>query len=83
MNRNSVSLRLTEPVIFLRNGLDSASRHQRVDRADNPPALLRGLLTLKLVKPTRIKSIEVLIEGTSKTDWPESTIITAQQYLFY
>jgi hypothetical protein len=46
-------------------------------RADYPPALLRGLLTLKLVKPTRVKSIEVLLEGTSKTDWPDGGIFTA------
>ena len=77
MNRNSVSLHLTEPVIFLRNGLDSASHRQRVGSADHPPALLRGLLTLKLVKPTRIKSIEVLLEGISKTDWPDGAIFTA------
>ena len=49
----------------------------------HPPALLRGLLTLKLVKPTRIKSIEVLLEGISRTDWPDGAIFTAQQYLFY
>jgi arrestin-related trafficking adapter 3/6 len=83
MNRNSATLRLTEPVIFLRNGSDSSSGRRRVGGADCPPALLRGLLTLKLVKPTRVKSIEVLLEGISKTDWPDGTPFTAQRHLFY
>lgn len=73
MNKNSVSLRLTEPVIFLRSGSDSASRRRRRGRAEYPPALLRGLLTLKLVKPTKIKSIEVEFEGLTRTDWPDGS----------
>ncbi|GAA5938881.1 uncharacterized protein JCM15063_004897 [Sporobolomyces koalae] len=36
-----------------------------------PPALLRGLLTVTLSKPTRVKEIQVRLKGTAKTDWPE------------
>lgn len=74
MNKNSVSLQLTEPVIFLRTGSDSSSqsRRRRAGRAEYPPALLRGLLTLKIVKPTRIKSIDVILEGSARTDWPDA-----------
>lgn len=38
---------------------------------DAPPAVLRGILTLRLNKPTRIKRIEVKLEGKSRTEWPE------------
>lgn len=33
--------------------------------------MLRGILTLRLNKPTRIKRIEVKLEGKSRTEWPE------------
>ncbi|GAA6063662.1 hypothetical protein JCM10212_001661 [Sporobolomyces blumeae] len=36
-----------------------------------PPALLRGLLTVTLSKPTRVKEILVRLKGIAKTDWPE------------
>ncbi|GAA6025449.1 hypothetical protein JCM11491_000363, partial [Sporobolomyces phaffii] len=36
-----------------------------------PPALLRGLLTVTLSKPTRVKEIVVRLKGSAKTDWPE------------
>jgi hypothetical protein len=35
--------------------------------------MLRGLLTVRLSKPTRIKSITVRLEGRAKTEWPEGT----------
>ncbi|KIM31493.1 hypothetical protein M408DRAFT_327686 [Serendipita vermifera MAFF 305830] len=71
MNKNSATLRLTEPVIFLRAGTDSSSRRRRAQTVEAPPALLRAILTLKLVKPTRVNSIDVTFEGTTKTDWPD------------
>ncbi|PVF97501.1 hypothetical protein CPB86DRAFT_707007 [Serendipita vermifera] len=71
MNKNTATLRLTEPVIFLRTGSDSTSQRRRGGRPDYPPALLRGLLSLKIVKPTRIKSVDVVFEGVARTDWPD------------
>lgn len=39
---------------------------------DEPaPALLRGLLTVTLSKPSRIKDISVRLKGVARTDWPE------------
>ncbi|KAF9239464.1 hypothetical protein BU15DRAFT_61972 [Melanogaster broomeanus] len=36
-----------------------------------PPTLVRGLLILNVVKPTRISSIEVELNGVATTSWPE------------
>lgn len=41
------------------------------ERPDEAPAIIRGLLTLKLHKPSRIRKIEVKLEGKSRTEWPE------------
>jgi len=46
-------------------------RDEREDLDEPPPALLRGLLTVHLSKPTRIKEISVRFKGTARTDWPE------------
>ncbi|KZT21064.1 hypothetical protein NEOLEDRAFT_801051 [Neolentinus lepideus HHB14362 ss-1] len=68
-NKNSLCIRLTESVVFLR--APDAIGRRRAQNYDGPPAMLRGLLTLDLVKPTRIKSIEVELQGKSTTAWPE------------
>lgn len=68
-----LQIRLTEPVIFLRGpstGTDFRGRPQITAR-DGQPAMVRGLLTLRLHKPTRIRSITVSLEGKSRTEWPE------------
>jgi hypothetical protein len=68
-----LQIRLTEPVIFLRGpstGLDFRGRPQVV-RQDAQPAMLRGLLTLRLAKPTRIREISIKLEGKARTEWPE------------
>ena len=38
---------------------------------DAQPSQLRGLVTLHLPKPTRIKSVELTLTGQGRTDWPE------------
>lgn len=71
-----LQIRLTEPVIFLRGpstGFDFRGRPQVV--RDGQPAMLRGLLTLRLSKPTRIRSITVKLEGKARTEWPEGRSI--------
>ncbi|WVQ96129.1 hypothetical protein IAU59_003231 [Kwoniella sp. CBS 9459] len=68
-----LQIRLTEPVIFLKGpstGLDFRGRPQTV-RQDGQPAMVRGLLTLRLNKPTRIRSIAIKLEGKARTEWPE------------
>ena len=36
-----------------------------------PPAILRGVLTLHLTKPTKIRKIGVKLVGEARTEWPE------------
>jgi hypothetical protein len=72
-----LQIRLTEPVIFLRGpstGFDFRGRPQTV-RQDAPPAMLRGLLTLRVNKPTRIRKIDIKFEGKARTEWPEGEFL--------
>lgn len=68
--KNNLSIRLTESVVFLRGAIESTVTGRRSHR-EAQPAMLRGLLTLDLVKPTKISSIEIVLEGKSTTAWPE------------
>lgn len=74
----SVTITLFEKVTYLRG--QSASndagggrfRHRRnVLDQDSQPSQLRGLVTLHIPKPTRIKSVELCLSGQGRTDWPE------------
>ncbi|CAK9780678.1 hypothetical protein CC85DRAFT_313564 [Cutaneotrichosporon oleaginosum] len=68
-----LQIRLTEPVIYLRGtstGADFRGRPQQA-RDDGPSAVVRGLLTLRLSKPTRIRNISITLEGNARTEWPE------------
>ncbi|CBQ72208.1 conserved hypothetical protein [Sporisorium reilianum SRZ2] len=70
----SVTITQLEPVVFLRgqssSGEDARGRRRPVN-IDAPPSQLRGLVTLYLPKPSKIKDITVSLKGTAKTDWPE------------
>ena len=71
-----LQIRLTEPVLFLKGpstGLDFRGRPQVIS-ANAQPAQLRGLLTLRLHKPTRIRKIEIKLEGRTRTEWPEGEL---------
>ena len=63
---NGLTIRLTESAVFLRPGDASPSRSR-----DSQPSVLRGLLVLDLLKPTRIKSIELELIGKASNSWPE------------
>ncbi|BEI91031.1 uncharacterized protein CcaverHIS019_0311010 [Cutaneotrichosporon cavernicola] len=68
-----LQIRLTEPVIYLRGtstGADFRGRPQHA-RDDGPSAVVRGLLTLRLHKTTRIRNINISLEGIARTEWPE------------
>lgn len=39
--------------------------------AERPPTLLRGCLWLRVLKPTRIRSLTLQFKGAERTDWPE------------
>jgi hypothetical protein len=38
---------------------------------DRSPAMLRGSLILKLLKPSKVKSITLVFKGSARTEWPE------------
>ncbi|KAI9441621.1 hypothetical protein H4582DRAFT_1933824 [Lactarius indigo] len=71
-HRNSLSISLIDPVVFLR-GVDYSSRRSTI-RENAPPSVLRGLLTLCLTKPTRISSIQVDLVGQSVVTWSEGAV---------
>lgn len=70
----SLQLILFEPVVFLRGqsavGEDARGRRRPIN-IDAPPSQLRGLLTLTLPKPSKIKEVSILLQGRARTDWPE------------
>ena len=59
-----VSIHLSEPVLFL-------SGFEPSEYTDQAPAILRGSLILKLLKPAKIKTITLVFRGRARTDWPE------------
>ncbi|KZT58730.1 hypothetical protein CALCODRAFT_482184 [Calocera cornea HHB12733] len=63
-SKSSLTLRLTEPVVFLRGT-------QGPNAVSTQPAMVRGLLTLSLRRASRIKSIEVKLETRTSVIWPE------------
>ncbi|KIJ15534.1 hypothetical protein PAXINDRAFT_169007 [Paxillus involutus ATCC 200175] len=80
-DKNFLSIRFTEPVVCLRS-TERESRHG--GDTDPPPAVVRGLLTLKLAKPTKISSIELELQGSASTKWTQgagpSRLETTEQY---
>ncbi|VDC02678.1 unnamed protein product [Peniophora sp. CBMAI 1063] len=68
---NSLTISLTENTVFLR-GVDFTGRRRNHD--NETPAIIRGLLTLELSKPTRISSIEVELQGKTSTSLPDSGV---------
>jgi len=69
--KNAVSIRLNESAIFLRTDGPSARRTNNETRN----SMLRGLLVLDLVKPTKITSIDVQLTATTSTAWPEGKFL--------
>lgn len=67
-HKNSLSIRLTESAVFLRT-TDVTGRRRMLN--DSQPSMLRGLLVLELVKPTKITSVELELQAKVVTAWPE------------
>jgi arrestin-related trafficking adapter 3/6 len=78
--RNTLSIALTESVVFLR--VVDFSTRRRITQENASPSMLRGLLTLNLVKPIRISSIQVELIGQSVTIWTEG-ILTLFNYMSF
>lgn len=68
--KTNLSIRLTESVVFLRGSVESTVLGRR-QQAETQPAMLRGLLSLTLLKPTKISSIEIDLLGKTQSSWPE------------
>ncbi|KAJ6497646.1 hypothetical protein C8R45DRAFT_1093994 [Mycena sanguinolenta] len=71
MPKNTLTIRLTEAAVFLRTSENNARRRNPADVSDSRPSMLRGLLTLDIVKPIKVKSIELELQAKSSTSWPE------------
>ncbi|KAJ7287163.1 hypothetical protein C8J57DRAFT_578429 [Mycena rebaudengoi] len=73
MPKNSLTIRLTEAAVFLpTNENNTRRRHPtNIDLANARPSMLRGLLTLELVKPLKITSIDLELQAKTSTSWPE------------
>lgn len=69
-----IYIQLAEPVVFLQG----FEHHQWEER---PPGLLRGSLMIRVLKPSKIKSIELTFKGVSKTEWPEGIPPKRQEFL--
>lgn len=44
---------------------------EQAEYADRQPILLRGCLFMRVLKPSKIKSISLSFKGKMRTDWPE------------
>ncbi|KAG1854182.1 hypothetical protein DFJ58DRAFT_384275 [Suillus subalutaceus] len=62
--KNTLCIRLTESVVFLRTSNPTGRDYNQGNAA---PGIVRGLLTLNIVKPTRISSIEIELQGKATT----------------
>lgn len=69
-----IFIQLAEPVLFLQG----FEQHQWEER---PPGLLRGTLIIRVLKPSKIKSIDLTFKGTSRTEWPEGIPPRRQEFL--
>lgn len=67
--KNSLSIRLTESAVFL--PIDGTPIRRGSTVRPDRSAVLRGLLILDLVKPTKITSIDVELSAITSTAWPE------------
>lgn len=66
---NCLSIRLTESAVFL--PIDGTPNRRGSTVRPDRNAMLRGLLVLDLVKPTKIRSIDVELSAITSTAWPE------------
>lgn len=68
--KKQLDITLTEPVVFLRSS-DPSGRLQ--SDPDDAPTLVRGILTLTVVKPIEVSSIEVELAGVLTVSYSESS----------
>lgn len=59
-----VFVQLAEPVVFLQG-------FEIPQSSETQPSLLRGSLIVRVLKPSKLKSISLTFKGCSRTEWPE------------
>src|SRR6266511_1036648 len=75
--KNSLTIRLAESAVFLRTDLSHTSHtNGPASNAFSRDGMLRGLLVLDLVKPTKITSIEVELTALTTTSCPEGVALS-------
>lgn len=67
-----VFIKLVEPAIFLQ-GFESSSAKQSSlsSQTNSSSSILRGSLIIRVLKPTKLKSIKLDLKGYCRTEWPE------------
>ena len=58
-------------------GRQQLIEEEEEDLTPPPTAFIRGLLTLTLTKPTKIRKINLRFKGVARSDWPEGVLIAA------
>ncbi|KAF7362264.1 Arrestin-C domain-containing protein [Mycena venus] len=72
MPKNTLTIRLTEAAVFLRTSENNTRRRNPAnDLSESRPAMVRGLLTLNIVKPIKVTSIDLELQAKTSTSWPE------------
>lgn len=66
-------IHLAEPVVFLQ-GFDP-------QKTEYPSVVLRGCLVVRILKPTKLKSISLSFKGYSRTEWPEGIPPKRQEFV--
>lgn len=67
-----VYIKLVEPAIFLQ-GFESPSTNKSSlsSQTNLSSSILRGSLIIRVLKPTKLKSIKLDLKGYCRTEWPE------------
>lgn len=69
-----VYIQLAEPILFLQG----FEQHQW---GEKPPGILRGSLIVRVLKPSKLKSINLAFKGLSRTEWPEGIPPKKQEFV--
>lgn len=69
--KNTLSIHLAESAVFLRTDYSNNSRRNSSPSSFSRDGMLRGLVVLDLVKPTKITRIDVELTATTSTACPE------------
>ncbi|GAV51202.1 hypothetical protein ZYGR_0AD03850 [Zygosaccharomyces rouxii] len=69
-----VFIKLAEPVVFIQG-------FNQTQQSETPPSMLRGSLILRVLKPSKLKSVSLSFKGYSRTEWPEGIPPKRQEFV--